>query len=332
MEVAIIGTGKVAQDNYLPSLLRHKDLTLTCYSRRYEQAQAVAQRFGVGAARTLEEVFARRPEAVFVLTREEQRLEATRDLLPFRPKRLFLEKPLVARGGQAQVVEQDFWDGKALLQAAQETGTEAAMVFNYRFFDQSQRARALVRERDFGAAVNVVALSHYATWSHCIDLILEFAGPLVEITARQGEREYPFLEGQAADVAAAFRLGEQATGTLLGTSALNWIFPLFELIVNYEGGRIHFRGLDQDMEVLDYRGKFHETYSPSRDESRWDKYNRSFEKSVDAYLACVRAGAPPPVPGLAGLRELQFEASLKRSIAQKRPVLPGEEFPIDPVR
>jgi hypothetical protein len=86
------------------------------------------------------------------------------------------------------------------------------------------------------------------------------------------------------------------------------------------------------MEVLDYHQNIHELFSPSRDESRWTKYNESFEKSVDADLDSIRVGAPPPVPAIAGLLELQFEASLKKSIAERRPVLPLEEFPTDPVR
>jgi predicted dehydrogenase len=127
-------------------------------------------------------------------------------------------------------------------------------------------------------------------------------------------------------------MGKQATGVLLGTSGINWNFPLFELTVNFEGGRIHFRDLDQNMEVLDYRHNVHEIFSPSRHDSRWTKYDESFEKSVDAYLASIRNSAPPPVPGLAGLLELQFEASLKKSIAERRPVVPSEEFPTNPVR
>jgi hypothetical protein len=34
------------------------------------------------------------------------------------------------------------------------------------------------------------------------------------------------------------------------------------------------------------------------------------------------------VPGLAGLEELQFEAALRRSIAEGRPVEVQEEFPL----
>ena len=94
-------------------------------------------------------------------------------------------------------------------------------------------------------------------------------------------------------------IGEDATGTLLGTNAIDWGFPLFELIVAFERGRLHFRGLDQEMEVLDSDGEVHEIITPSRETSRWDKYDASFEKSIDAYLDSVRAGLPPPVPGIA---------------------------------
>jgi predicted dehydrogenase len=331
MEIALIGVGKVAQDNYIPTLLRHEDVSLTCYSRTPERTAAVGQKFSVRAARSLDELFERQPDAVFVLTREDQRLEATQSLFPFKPKRIFFEKPLVAKGRQAHVVQQDFWDAKTLLEQAQEAGTETAMVFNYRFFDQMQRAKQLIQERDFGNAISVVALTHFACWSHCIDLIMDFAGLVREISAQQGTQTYAFEEGDARDITASFLIGDHATGVLLGTSGMNWNFPLFELTVNFGGGRIHFRDLDQDMEVLDYRGDVHELFSPSRHASRWTKYNESFEKSVDAYLDSIRNHAPPPIPGIAGLLELQCEAGIRKSIAERRPVILSEEFPIDPV-
>jgi predicted dehydrogenase len=333
VEIAIVGTGKVAERNYIPSLIRHDDVSLTLYSRTKERADDLGERFGVPVAGSLDELFGQDPEAVFVLTGEQQRLEAIGALLPFRPRRLFLEKPLVAREGQASVSEQDFWDGKSLLEQATAAGAEVAMVFNYRFFDQTQRALRFVEDRELGSPSNVVGLSHYATWSHCIDLIILLAGRPTRISAQQGTVVHSHSSsGSAADIAASFALGDIATGTLLGTNALGWDFPLFELIVAFERGRIHLRGLDQEMELLDYAGDVHEVVTPSRETSRWDKYDASFDKSVSAYLDTVREGLPPPVAGIAGLLELQFEASLKRSIAEQRPVVPHEEFPIDPIR
>jgi predicted dehydrogenase len=202
------------------------------------------------------------------------------------------------------------------------------MVFNYRFFDHSQLAQRLVSERDFGRVLNVTALVHYACWSHCIDLIHFFAGPLAEVSALSSRavRDMGWLRAQ--DVMAAFRTEDDATGTLIGTTALAWDFPLFELSFNFERGRIRMQDLDGDMEVMDARGLEVERYHISGARSRWDQYNRSFVKSVQAYLKSVRNGQPPPVPGLAGLLELQVEAGLKRSIAQSRPVRLADEFPL----
>ncbi len=66
-----------------------------------------------------------------------------------------------------------------------------------------------------------------------------------------------------------------------------------------------------------------------RDHSRWDHYRNSFKKALTAYLDSLRNNTPPPVPGIEGLRELQFEAALKRSIKENRPVDTQKEFPIE---
>ena len=129
-------------------------------------------------------------------------------------------------------------------------------------------------------------------------------------------------------MAAAFSAGG-AAGTIIGTASIDRGFPLFELLFSYEGGRLTFRGLDGDMELLDYRGARHESFALTRDRSRWDLYRYSFDKALDAYLGSVREGREPPAPGLAGLQELQFEAAMKRSIRLQRPVRVQEEFPLD---
>ena len=79
---------------------------------------------------------------------------------------------------------------------------------------------------------------------------------------------------------------------------------------------------------MDYKDKRHELLSLPRTVSRWDQYNASFSKSIEAWLDSLRAGAPPPVPGVAGLEELQFEAALKRAIREQRTVMVQEEFPL----
>ncbi|MPN45587.1 hypothetical protein SDC9_193154 [bioreactor metagenome] len=72
-----------------------------------------------------------------------------------------------------------------------------------------------------------------------------------------------------------------------------------------------------------------QNHSLTTNHSRWDQYAASFRKSLTAYLDSLRNGTPPPVSGMDGLAELQFEAALRRSAALKRPVDIQNEFPLD---
>lgn len=217
-----------------------------------------------------------------------------------------------------------------MLDLAREHGCETAMIFNYRFFEQTLAAKSIIAERNFGQVINAAGFVHYACWSHCIDLIQHFAGSVEEITALSGavEHKASMVNIVAADVVAALRMENGATGTLIGTAGMQWQHPLYELILTFERGRIHLRDLDGTLEILDGASQFHESRSIARHTARWDQYKDSFAKSLSAYVDSLRAGTAPPVPGLAGLQELQVEAALKRSIAERRPVRVQEEFPL----
>lgn len=328
MKIGIVGIGGVAVGNYLPLLGQREDVSLALYNRTPAKAEEAAGRFGGVALSSIAELVAWRPDTVLVLTNETTRYEVAGELLRAKVPRMFCEKPLVARKGQAAVSEEDFLHGCELLRQAGATGCEVAMMFNYRFFDQTLAARRIMEERGFGRVTHVVAQVHYACWSHCIDLIRQFAGDIEEVSALGGREE---REGQgivARDLAAALSMESGATGILLGTSGMQWQHPLYELHVTCERGRLHLRDIDGELEVLDGAGKLHERISIGRDTSRWDHYGASFGKALAAYLDSVKQGAPPPVTGLDGLKELQVEAALRRSIAQRRPVRLSTEFPL----
>ncbi len=330
LKIGIVGTGGVASKNYLPFLSKQEDVTLSYLSRTRSRAEACAEQFGGTVVDTPEQLLAEDPDAVFVLTGERDRYRATLPLLELKPKRLFFEKPLVAMEGQAHVTEDDFEKGKELLRKAKETGTETAMVFNYRFFEQSRRAREIVKERIFGWPIQITALVHYACWSHCIDLMHFFGATPEEIHAFEGGIDHPSGKTETArDVCAAFRFDYGAVGTILGTSAMSFKLPLFHMIFNYKDGRILFRGLDGQMEVMDYRSNTTETFSSSEDYDRWEQYRASFVKAVDAYLNSIRRNRAAPVEGIAGLEELQFEAAMRRSISRNKPVNLKQEFPLE---
>lgn len=329
LRIAVVGTGGVARRNYLPFLATQPDVALACYNRTPEKAVEAARDSGGEAFASLEALVAWKPTAILVLTAETCRDAIGTALLKLGAPRLFFEKPLVAVHGQARVDEDDFFRGRAMLDLAAARGCATAMVFNYRFFAQSRAAREIVRSRKFGRVINITAQVHYACWSHCIDLIHHFAGAIREIAAlggpvvREGDRV-----GAAHDVTAAFVTADGAAGTILGTAGMKWQHPLYELVLTFENGRLHLRDLDGTLEILDGTGRLHETVSFVRDASRWENYDESFRQALGAYLQSLRDGTPPPVPGLDGLRELQVEAALKRSIRERRPVVLAEDFPL----
>jgi len=328
LRLGICGTGNVARNNYLPYLSRQDDVQLVLYNRTRSKAQACAEAFDAVVVDSPAELVAAAPDGILVLTRETDRFEAAMALLEHRPRRLFFEKPLVARNGQAHVSEDDFALGRTVIETAAQVGCRTAMVFNYRFFEQTQLARRLIEERRFGRVVQAMGLVHYACWSHCIDLVRYLAGPIRTVTAIEGPIEREGAGMRARDIAAAFICETGATGTLIGQTGADFRFPLFELCFSLEHGRIVLRGLDGPMDVCDYRLNREQRIALPRDRSRWDQYAASFEKSLAAWLDSVRHDQPPPVPGIDGLRELQFEAGLRRSAREQRPVELAAEFPL----
>lgn len=330
LKIALVGLGRVVQDNYLPFLAKQADVQLGLFNRTHETTTRLAEQYTATAFRTLDELIAWQPTTVFVLTSETCRYEYARELIEKGAPRLFLEKPLVATKGQAHVSEDDFQKGRELMTLAAQRQCETAMIFNYRFFQQTVAAKKIAAERDFGKVIHAVAQVHYACWSHSIDLIRHFAGDVVEITALGGvdQRTSQEIQTTATDVAAAFRMANGATGTILGTSGMDWAHPLYELVLTFEHGRLHLRDLDGTLEILDGRGDYVETRSLTRHTSRWLQYEESFGHSLTAYLDSLRCGNPPPIPGSEGLAELQFEAALKRSIAERRTVEVQKEYPL----
>jgi predicted dehydrogenase len=328
LKIAVVGTGKVAREEYIPFLAAQPDVSLAYFNRTKKTADETAAKFGGDVLPTLSAVAQWHPTAVLVLTSEMIRFEVGKTLIESGVPKIFFEKPLVAARGQAHVTEEDFQNAKTLLALAKTRNCQTAMVFNYRFFDQTIAAKKAVESRRLGALTNVVALVHFACWSHCIDLIHFFGGDFAEITALSGtvSRRSPELGIDANDVTASFRLASGATGAIIGTTGMKWQHPLYELIFTFENGRIHLRDLDGTLEILDGATNVHESISLVRHNSRWDQYSASFRKAVGAYIQSLRENHPPPVPGIDGLRELQVEAAIKRSIAERRPVRVQEEF------
>ncbi|NMA40176.1 MAG: Gfo/Idh/MocA family oxidoreductase [Lentisphaerae bacterium] len=328
LKIAIVGTGNVAANNYLPFLSRQEHVSLSYLSRTKSKAEACQQKFGGKVCDSPAELMADQPDTVLILTNEDQRYDVACQLLEFKPKRLFMEKPLHARLGQAQVTENDFFEARELMRKAEQQGVETAMMFNYRFFEVSAKLREVLAGRDTGPLRQATLYVNYACWSHCLDLLQHFGGDVTTVQALNGTVSYGSGRQQGPDLAAAFLMANGATGTVLGTSGSAFKLSLYHLILNFEHAMIVIDDLDSRLEVNFDNTNYRESYSLLPNFSRWNQYSSSFEKALAAYLQSLEQNVPPPVPGRAGLAELQLEAALRRSARLQAAVNVQQDFPM----
>lgn len=328
MKVAIIGTGSVAVKNYIPYLSSRPGVSMLYYSRTMAKAEAAAANFGGKVLGSIKDLMSEEPDVVFVLTNETARYDVTTQLLEYKPRRLFFEKPLHARNGQANVAEQDFFEARELIHKTEALGIETAMIFNYRFFKLSRKLKELIDGGNLGQLRQASLFVNYACWSHCLDLLSWFGGELETVSALVGDITYGKGASAGPDLACAFKLENGATGTVIGTSGSNFAFPLYNITLNFEHGMASVSDLDGQLVLFKEGDDYRQTYSLSANISRWNQYSASFRASLAAYMDAIEAGKPVPIPGLAGLKELQFEAAFRRSAATLKAVNVKQDFPL----
>lgn len=108
LKIAVVGTGKVSRDNYIPFLASQPDIELGYYNRTRSKALEIAQQFPGEVFDSLDAVVGWNSTSVLILTAETVRYEIGMQLIGAGVGKVFFEKPLVAAGGQAHVSEDDF--------------------------------------------------------------------------------------------------------------------------------------------------------------------------------------------------------------------------------
>ena len=67
MKVAVVGTGGVAEKNYLPYIVEREDIQLSYLNRTRSKAEAVAERFGGRVAADAADLMADEPDACLII-------------------------------------------------------------------------------------------------------------------------------------------------------------------------------------------------------------------------------------------------------------------------
>ena len=210
-----------------------------------------------------------------------------------------------------------------LLAEAEQRGTFFAINFNHRYAEPVLRAKAAIEAGELGEIV-------FATWRfggeanfgdsphanlietqcHGFDMLEHLCGPISSVAAQMTNTTY----GAWSTVAIALEFESGAVGTMLGSYDSSYAYEDTQRIeVNGVLGRAVIHDTVRSL-TLERAGD--ETASVWRagyfnDEAR--NFHGTFDRHVDAVLAALRAGDPPPVHARAGRRALELAHAVIRS-------------------
>ncbi len=209
----VIGSGGIARRRTIPEgIVPASDADLAAvYDVDAAANREVARQFGAAAAGSLDELFAARPDAVYVATPAHLHREHVEACARARVP-VLCEKPLGLSVAEAE----------GMIEACRRAGVPLGTAFMMRFQSQHREALRLVREGRLGTPV--YARAQLSCWyppiegawrqdparggggslidlgGHCIDLLEMFLGPVrrVNCMARRIVQGYPVEDGAVA--------------------------------------------------------------------------------------------------------------------------------------
>jgi myo-inositol 2-dehydrogenase/D-chiro-inositol 1-dehydrogenase len=302
VRVAVVGTGWWGTEHARAYAVSPDADLVAIAGRNGGVTRRRAAQFGVPPFEDLDAMLdAAAPDLVSVAVAPQSQHAVVSHLLS-RGQPVFAEKPLGVTVAQA----------RDLVDAADRAGVFFGVDFNHRYARPVRLARAALADGRLGTLSLAVwqlsgeytrGLEHgnlLETQCHGFDLIEHLCGPVESVSAELSDAGTP---GRPDTVAVTLRLVGGALGCLLSTAATSYAHAL---TLYGTGGRV---------EVADTVRRFAFTATGSEHTEVWEAgyFNdpdRSLLSTLDGHvadvLAAVRAGAPPPVPGAAGLRALEL--------------------------
>jgi predicted dehydrogenase len=304
MKVAVVGAGGWGE-HHARIFARRQDTELVAVvGRTPERTRTRAEKYGATPYTDLDLMLQReQPDLVTVSLPNEDHFDVTRQLVRTGVP-LLVEKPLVFDLGEADTLLTEAGD------------RFFAVNFNHRYAEPVQRAKALIDSGELGDLV-------FATWRfggeanhgrsphanlietqcHGFDLLEHLVGPITAVSAHMTDKTY----GAFSTVALALDFENRGVGTMLGTYDSSYAYPDTQRVeINGTKGRlvIHdtVRALTFSKAGDPLEQRWHSTYFD--DEAR--DFAGTFDRHVDALLAALRAGDPPPVHARAGRRALEL--------------------------
>jgi predicted dehydrogenase len=219
---------------------------------------------------------------------------------------LLVEKPLVF----------DLAEADQLLSEAAQRDVFFAINFNHRYAEPVRRARAATAAGDlgelvfaswrFGGEPNFGTHPHaqlIETQCHGFDMLEHLCGPITSVMAQMTNKTH----GPYTTVAIALEFANGAVGSLLGSYDSSYAYPLAHYLeINGTAGRAFIEDTVKRLTLTRAGEETREVWEAGyfNDEAR--EFHQTFDRHVDAVLAALRAGEPPPIHARAGRRALQL--------------------------
>jgi predicted dehydrogenase len=306
MKVAVVGTGGWGEQHARIFSRRPDTELVGILGRDAGRTAARAAAYGTTGFTDLDRMLEQTtPDLVTVCLPNEQHFETTLRLVKAGVP-LLVEKPLVFDLGEADI----------LLAEAAARDLFFAINFNHRYAEPVARAHAAIQAGVIGTPV-------FATWRfggeanhgtsrhanlietqcHGFDMLEHLVGPIASVAAQMTDATY----GDFSTVALAIEFQNRAVGTMLGSYDSSYAYPDSQLVeINGTEGRLVIHDTVRELSIQRAGDETAQVWRAGyfNDEAR--DFHGTFDRHVDAVLAALRAGGPPPVHASAGRRALEL--------------------------
>lgn len=290
------------------------------------RAEALAREVGARSYGSLDVMLAEaRPELVSVVTPDAHHVEPTLAALE-AGCHVFVEKPIALELG----------DARRMLEAARRAGRVLAQNFNRRFahpYALARRYRDEGRLGDLSYAALRVAVPGgrppttpyelvYDSLVHLLDLAACFGGEIAEVTCAMSDRR----DGYAYhNVQVGLRFATGGVGSVVGSWDGTRLHPIELAEIQGTRGRVRVENVVGRFVFEPNDADLAEVWEPRPFGDRRELlqfYPTTIRAHVDALLAALEAGAPPPVPAEDGVRALRLVKAAILAFEQRAVVDP----------
>ena len=304
LRVAVVGAGNWGYQHARVMAARRDVELVGVVGRTADKTAARAAEFRTRPYTDLSEMIAAEgPDLVTLSLPNREHFEATRRVIDAGVP-LFVEKPLVFDKAEAD----------ALIEAAGRKKLFFGINFNHRYAEPVVRASAAVREGRVGDVV-------FATWRfggeggtdhpynnlietqcHGFDMLEHLCGPIESVAAQMTDKTSP---GTFRTMALAVRFRGGAVGSLVGSYDSSYAYPdTHRVEVNGTRGRLLIEDTVRRYAFNAAGSETAEVWQAGYFNDEGRGFGRTFDRHMDAVLAALRAGGPPPVHARAGRRAL----------------------------